>query len=381
MSFFDEVEETRVEPPTEPRRRNARGGRRPPGSGGARPPRGGSRRPDEQAIRLRRAVAAAALLVILVLVILGVHSCQVSQANSALRDYSANVASVIRSSNNNGTQFFSVLGSSGSSSNAPSLQNSLEEARLTAQAQLNRAQGFDVPGPVKTAQQQLLFALQMRQDGIANIAQQIQPALQSTTSSTAVNTIATEMARFYASDVLYKDYTVPGIVTALHAAGIPVGGSNGEPIEPGQFLPNLQWLSPTFVASELHVKGKTTSVSCTSSAIHGHHLNSVSVGGTTLQAGSTNTVPASPPPAFTLSVTNGGNSTEHNVTLKVTLSGSSISGQTVIPQTTAGETTTAQVTLNGSPPAGNYTLSAEVVPVPCETNTTHNTLTFPVTFQ
>lgn len=381
MSFFDEVEETRVERPAEPRRRPVRGGRRPPGGGGTRPPRGGGRgRPDEQAIRVRRAVAGAALLVILILVILGVHSCQVSQANSALRNYSDNVASVIRSSNNNGAQFFSVLASSGGSTNAPSLLGQLEQSRVTAQAQVNRAQGFDVPGPVKTAQQQLLLALQMRQDGIANIATQVQPALQSSTASTAVQTIAAEMARFYASDVLYKDYALPGIVGALHTAGIPVGGSNGEPIEGGQFLPSLDWLSPTFIASKLHAKVSGASANCTPSTQRGHSLNSVSVGGTTLQTGSTNTVPASPPPAFTLTIGTG-NMTESNVTLKVTLSGSSISGQTVLPSTPANQTATGQVTLSSSPPPGNYTVTAQVVPVPCEENTSNNTMTFPVTFQ
>jgi hypothetical protein len=322
-----------------------------------------------------------ALLVVLVLVILGVHSCQVSQEHSALRDYSANVASVIRSSNNNGSQFFSVLASSAGSSNAPSLQNSLEQARLTAQAQLSRAQGFDVPDPVKTAQQQLLLALQMRQDGIANIAQQIQPALQASTSSAAVGVIAAEMARFYASDVLYKDYAVPGIVGALHAAGIPVAGMTGQPIEGGQFLPSLQWLSPATIASQLHVKGTSASAAnCTPSSSRGHSLNSVSVGGTTLQSGTTNTVPASPPPTFTLSIGTG-DMNETNVALKVTLSGSSISGQTVLPQTPANQSATGQVTLGGSPPPGSYTLTAKVVPVPCELNTSNNTLTFPVTFQ
>lgn len=381
MSFFDEVEETRVEPPAEPRRRTPRGGRRPPG-GGSRPPRGGSRRPpDEQAIRVRRGVATGALLIILILVILGVHSCQVSQANSALRDYSDNVASVMRSSINGGQQFFSVLAQSGGSSNAPSLQTQLNESRLTAEHQLSRAQSFGVPGQVKSAQQEVLLALQMRQDGIANVGQDIQPALQASTSAGAVNSIAAEMARFYASDVVYKDYALPQIVSALHSAGIAVGGSTGEPLETGQFLPSLQWLSPTFVGSQLHVTVKGSTASCTSGSLHGHSLNSVSVDGTTLQPGSTNTVPASPPPAFMFSITNGGTSNESNVTLKATLSGSSISGQTVLPQTTAGQTTTGQVTLNASPPPGNYTLTAQVAPVPCEKNTSNNTLTFPVTVQ
>ena len=325
-------------------------------------------------------MAGGALLVILVLVILGVHSCQVSQEHSALRDYSDNVASVIRSSNNNGARFFSVLSASAGSSNASSLYNSLENTRLTAQAQLNHAQGFDVPGPVKTAHQQLLLALQMREDGIANVAGQIEPALQASTSSAAVNTIAAEMARFYGSDVMYKDYVLPGIVSALHAAGIAVGGSNGVPLEPGQFLPSLQWLSPTFIGAKLNVKTSSANANCTPSTLRGHSLNSVSVGGTTLQTGSTNTVPASPPPTFTLTIGTG-NMTETNVTLKVTLSGSSIRGQAVLPQTPASQTATGQVTLDGSPPPGNYTLTAEVVPVPCENDTSNNTMTFPVTFQ
>ena len=160
-----------------------------------------------------------------------------------------------------------------------------------------------------------------------------------------------------------------------------MGGSNGQPLETEQFLPSLEWLTPSFVAEQLHTTIKTGERQLHAPSLHGHSLNSVSVGGTTLQPGSTNTVAASPPPTFTLTITNGGNSNETNVTLKVTLSGSSISGQTVIPQTTAGQTTTGQVTLSGSPPPGNYTVTAEVEPVPCEKNTANNTLTFPVTFQ
>jgi hypothetical protein len=380
LSFFDDVDETRVETPAEPPRRTPRPARRPPG-GGSRPPRGGSRGPiDEQAIRIRRAVAGVALLVILILVVLGVHSCQVSQANSALRDYSNSVASVMRSSLNNGQQFFSLLASGGGANNAPALHSQLDETRLTAQSQLNTAQGFSVPDQDKTAQQEVLLSLQMRLDGISNVAQQIEPALQASTATAAVNQIATEMARFYGSDVTYKDYALPQIVSSLHSAGISVGGSNGQPLESGQFLPSLDWLTPSFIANKLHATVTTANANCTSSTLRGHSLNSVTVGGTTLQPGSTNTVPASPAPAFTLTIGTG-NMTETNVTLKVTISGSSISGQTVLPQTPANQTATGQVTLNGSPPPGNYTVTAQVVPVPCEKNTANNTLTFPVTFQ
>ena len=100
-----------------------------------------------------------------------------------------------------------------------------------------------------------------------------------------------------------------------------------------------------------------------------------------MQTGSTNTLPASPPPTFTLSFTNSGQNDEANVVCKVTVSSTKISGQTTVPKTTAGQSTTCRVPLSSSPPAGNYTVTATIEPVPGEKNTSNNTLTFPVTFQ
>jgi hypothetical protein len=306
----------------------------------------------------------------------------VSQANSALRNYSDSVASVIRASNQTGQQFFSVLSSGQGPSNGQNLQSQLDEARLSAENQLNRATSLSPPDQVKSAQQDLLLALQMRRDGIANIAQQIQGALQASTSTEALSSIAAEMARFYASDALYKDYALPTIVSALHKAGIAVGGTNGEPIEGGQFLPDVQWLTPSYIATQLHTSFTPSSKGGkVAPGTHGHQLNSVSIGGTTLQTGSTNTIPASPPPAFTLTFTNSGQNNESNVVCKLSLSPGGLSAQTTVPTTQAGQQTTCQVTLPSSPPAGSYTLTTTIEPVPGEKNATNNTLTFPITVQ
>src|SRR5205807_451778 len=97
--------------------------------------------------------------------------------------------------------------------------------------------------------------------------------------------------------------------------------------------------------------------------------------------GSANTMPASPPPTFTLNFTNTGKNNQTNVTCKVTVSGSSISGQTVVPQTTAGQSTSCKVTLSSSPSPGSATVKATVQPVPGEKNASNNTMSFPVTFQ
>jgi hypothetical protein len=318
---------------------------------------------------------------VLILIVLGVHSCQISQRNSSLKDYNNNVGSLIQQSDQTGSQLFSQLSSGGGSSNASNLQNQINETRVGADNELSRAEKLGVPDEMKPAQQNLVLALQMRRDGIANIASQIQPALGSTANRDAVNVISAQMARFYASDAVYKDYTTTHIASALHSAGIAVGGANGETIENGQFLPSLDWLSPTFVASKIGARVPAAKGGKVAPGLHGHSLDSVSVGGTTLQTGSTNTVAASPAPTFTFSFTNSGTNNETNVVLKVAVSGTHITGQKIIPQTTAGQSTTGQVTLSSSPPAGSYTVTATVEPVPGEKNSSNNTLTFPVTFQ
>lgn len=328
---------------------------------------------------VRRVVAAVGFLVILILIVLVVNSCQNSARKSALKDYNNGVSSLIQQSDQTGANLFGLL-SKGASSNVSGLQNSIDEARVSADSQLAKAKALDVPDEMKPAQANLVLTLQMRRDAIANIATEIQPALGTSTSKDAVNAIAAQMARAYASDVVYKDYTTPLIAKALHSAGIDVGGSNGQTIESGQFVTDLGWLQPATVASKLGAKVPTANGK-PAPGLHGHTLDSVSVAGTTLDPSSTNTVTASPAPTFTLHFTNGGQNNETNVVCKVTVSGTSASGQTVVPRTTAGQSSTCDVTLKSAPPAGSQTVTATIEPVPGEKNSANNTQSYPVTFQ
>lgn len=331
---------------------------------------------------VRRIGLAIVVIIAIVLIAVLVNSCETSARNNALKDYNNSVASLNARSVQTGANFFKVL--SGGTSDPTSLQQGLAQAAGDAGTELSNAKGLSTPDEVKGAQQNFVQALQMRKDGMTNIANQVQPALQSQTSQNAVNSIAAEMAKFYASDVLYKDYTVPQIVGALRAAGIAVGGLGGQQLNSSQFLPSIQWLDPTHVASILHVSlpasagGPPQNVA---PGVHGHAMQSVSVGGSTLSTSGTNTIPASPPPTFTCIFTNDGQNTEMNVVVKVTVQGTSISGSTTIPQTVPGHQYTAQVTLSSSPPKGTYTVNATVEHVPGEKTFTHNTQTFQVTFQ
>jgi hypothetical protein len=377
LSFFDETDE----PPTEVRTatrgapRSAPRRRRPSGTGGRRPPGG------QQSIQARRAVALGAVVIVVILVAVLVNSCESSQRTNALKDYANNVSSLIQSSDNTGTALFGVLASGGGSSNGQKIQNEVNQTRLQSASQLNRAKQMSVPGPVKTANQNVLLTMQLRLDGITNIASEIQPALGTSATKDAIDSLAAQMARFYASDVVYKDYAAPEIAGALNANGIAVGGANGETINGGQFLPNISWLTPSYIATELHATLPGTTTGKIAPGLHGHSLNSVSVAGTTLQTGSTNTIPAKPAPTFTLHFTNGGTNTETNVVCKVSVTGSSSTGQTVVPETTPGETTTCQVPLSSPPSSGTYTVQATIEKVPGEKNLSNNSLSFPVTFQ
>lgn len=363
MSFFDEADEPRTA-----------SRRRPPSGAGRRPP------TDRQSIQVRRITAAVATLVVVILIVVGVRSCQASAHKSALQDYTNSVASLIQLSDQTAGNLFRALTGGGGAANATMLQTSINDTRINADSELSRAKGFSVPDEMRGAQQDLLLVMQMRRDGIASIATEIQPAFGSTANKDAVDAIATQMARFYASDVLYKGYAAPLIAGALNGAGIAVGGPNGESIDNGQFLPDIGWLNPSFITAKLGVSSPAPSGK-PAPGVHGHSLDSVSVGGTTLQTGSTNTLTASPPPTFMLNFTNGGQSAETNVVLKVTVSGTSASGQTIVPQTTPGQHATGQVMLSSSPPAGTSTITAKVQPVPGEKDTSNNSLSFPVTFR
>ncbi len=247
MSFFDEADEPPVTTRSTPRRR-------PPSGGGRRPP------GDQQAIQARRLIAAGAVLVVLILIVLGIKSCQDSAHVNSLKDYANGVSSLVQQSNQASQQLFSQLSSAGNSagnsSGLQTLQNQIDQTSATVQTQYQHAQGMSVPDDMRTANANVLLTMQLRKDGVADIASKIQPALSGATSKDAVNSIALDMARFYASDVIYKGYATSQIASALHGAGIGVGGTDGVQIEGGQFLPDLQWLTPTYIAGRLG--GQTT---------------------------------------------------------------------------------------------------------------------------
>lgn len=326
-------------------------------------------------------IAVGVVIVVILAMVLLISSCQSNRAKNSLKSYAADVNSLVNDSNVNGAAMFTNLESDElNSDQIATLQNHLSTALGRARDDLSRAEALSAPGSVSSAQENLVQMMQLRVDGISQIADHIQDAASTSTSKDAVYDISVGTSLLYASDVIYKTFVTTGIAKALNGAGIPIGGTTGAQINPGQIVPDLGWLQSTFIGEKIGAKLPTTAANTTGPGTHGHELNGVSVGSTTLSTVSPNTVPANPAPTFTLNLTNSGTNNEYDVTCEVKVSGLSDVGTSTIAETTPGQTTTCTVSLPSPPTPGTYQVTATVEKVPGETVTSNNTMTFPITF-
>jgi hypothetical protein len=343
---------------------------------------------DHQTLLVRRLVAAGAVVLVLILLVVLVKGCVDSRRTQALKDYNRSARALVQQSRSAVSRpFFQALSSAGGQQ-ATQVQETLNQLRVVAQEELDQAGRLDVPGAMAEAQRDLRLVLALRRDGVAQVADLIQRAVgKSAAAGTAVNRIAGEMRAFDASDVVYSQRVAPLILKALKDDGIAASydGTAGEQVLPeSSFLPELSWINPSFVAGKL---GTSVSSGGThgkpAPGTHGHGLDSVSVGGTNLTAGGSNQLPASPPPTFTVSFTNGGENDETNVKVDVEISGagSPIKASTTVPTTTAGQQATATVPLKQAPPtSGPVTIKVTVEPVPGEQSADNNTQTYTALF-
>jgi hypothetical protein len=363
LSFFDEGDQ-----PTRAQTRAARPRRPATDARGPAPP-------DRQTARMRQAVGLGAIIIVLILVVLGFKGCLDSRKDNALKDYNRNVTAVIDDSDNNvGKPFFQHM--SAGSRNSQDLGVQINQLRLAAEDDVKRAKGFSVPGDMKAVQRNLELVLNLRAEGLQKIADQIPSALgRGQTSEAAINKIATEMGAFMASDVVYQSRVTPLIGDVLKDNGI-----NGQTIASSQFMRDIGWLAPQTVANGLgkSAGGTGTSSGQVAPGLHGHSLDSTSVGTVTLQPeapGVTNRVAAGANPAVTVKFTNGGVNDETNVKVSINLKGGgkNINQTKTIDQTKAGTTSTVNIPIGQTPPIGEVTtLTVSIAKVPGETKLTNN---------
>jgi hypothetical protein len=372
VSFFDEGDEpTRVT--RQPRARRSGGG----GDGTQRPPREPVRRPDRQTVRVRQAVGLGVAVLLVVVVVFGVKGCVSSQQENALKSYNRDVTSVITSSDRDvGQAFFKLVGNG--SQQGQDLQVQVNQLRLAADEDARRARNFDVPDDMKAAQDKLLLTLDLRADGLRKIAADLPTALgRGQPARTAVARIAGNMQYFLASDVVYKARVAPLIKQTLDDAGV-----TGQRIADSQFMGNVGWLNPTFVATRIGASAGAPNQP-PAPGLHGHGLTSVAVGDNTLQPGGVvNRVPATARVTFHVTFQNQGDNDENDVrvTISVRGSGKTISARKTVAQTKAGSPAEVDIPLGQTPPIGTATVQVSVAAVRGEQKTDNNRQSYTVIF-
>ena len=113
---------------------------------------------------------------------------------------------------------------------------------------LKQAQELSVPGDMTSAQQSLLILLELRRDGLASIAEQIRTALgdEGDAADKAIEGIAGRHAR-----VRRLRRPVRPARDPVHQGRLADAGIGGQTIAASQFLKEISWVSPPYVASRL----------------------------------------------------------------------------------------------------------------------------------
>jgi hypothetical protein len=355
-----------------------------------RPRRSSSRRPpprgpgvDSQTLWVRRLIALGVGVLVLILLVWGIHSCQVSRKHSAFRNYDREVAALLQESDQQSGELFNLLSNPSGSANPVTVTNDANGVRVQAEQLADRARGTSHPGELNTAHGYLVETLDFRRDGIANIATQLRTALGDQGRQDAVKAIAGQMRNFDASDVIYSQRFVPEFEKQLKSQGL----LGEQPIPKSAFLPDIAWLDPTTVADRIaRIRGGGTANAPATPGLHGTSLGSVVVkpGGQTLSASSAVAIPASANTSFDVQVTNGGDNDESNVTVRITISATGIKPivtEQKIATLPKGTPQTVNVALSQTPPTGQpVNIVVQVLPVPGEKNTANNKNTFKAIF-
>jgi hypothetical protein len=372
FDFFDEEPATTEAQSSQSRVRLPRrgAGRAPRMRGPQGPPRG--------LTPLLRLLALISIIVAaLVFFGLLIQSCAATSKKDSYKRYMSQVASVAQSSESNGARVASAMTTSGIK--VADLETKLVGIADQERQTLAAAQKLNPPGQLRPEQENLIEALQLRVNGVQNLADTFRATASSKASSDAA-LLATQADRLLASDVMWDDLFLEPSKREMESQGV-----SGVVVPESHFVANHDFVterSMTFVLQRL--RGASTSGG-TPTGIHGTNIveTKVQPGGHLLSATSDNVVVAGVDLAFAVTIADSGDSQE--VGIKVTLTIQKPQGAIVKTQTVAlinpGQTKTVIFRNLGQVSFGQKTtMLVDVAPVPSERNTGNNKATYPVIF-
>jgi hypothetical protein len=337
---------------------------------------------DRQTLMVRRAIAAAAAFLVLILLIFGIKGCFDQRKERAFKDYVQDVDALVRESDQGGKGLFGLLSARGGRNEAVDIENRLNQFRVQSAQLVDRARDTDHPDELNESHDFLVETLEFRRDGLAQVADSLPTALGDQDRRQGTDAITREMQSFLASDVVYYRRFVPSLKSALD--GEDLGGEVRIPRS--QFLPDIEWLDPRFVAGR--VSGIRTgrgggADGDAAPGLHGSGLGTVSLGGQALSPGGAATVKLSGDLKFQVQVANQGEHTETDVIVRARIGrgDDAVEVEGDAPSIAAGETKTVEMPLEDQPPPGqNVPIEIEVEPVPGEEKTDNNKQTFSAIF-
>ena len=372
MSFFDEGDD-------EPPRRTASEGQA-PRPRPRRPAPRGERAPDHQTIMVRRGIALVVVLVVVFLVVFLISRAASSARLNSLKNYNSDVIQIAQDSDQNvGAPYFSTL-SRAQGQSAATVRPTLDQLSMRAENDVNRAKGLSVPGEMDTAQNDLVLALQLREEAVTDAADQIPTALGGLNARSAFQRIAGDNGAIYASDVLFAQRVTPLIGQVLSDNDIQPPA-----LPTSRWVQDLNWLNTSVVAQRLRpgIAGTGTNGTALAPGTHGHKLGEVLVDGNVLNSPpSDNNITSGPNPTFVVQVDNDSQNqaSDVRVSVSVTAQGKTITAFKVLPSTQPGNTYNVSITVRGVALQVPAKISVAIAPVPGETNTANNSGTFTAVF-
>jgi CARDB len=310
---------------------------------------------------LRRGLALGGALILLILIVLGVKGCLDARAKSELSDYARKVSDIVHSTQQTTKSFFDDLENPPANLSVTEFTTQVNADSSAMEGYASRIDSLGAPGDMKRAQANLELAYELRASGMREIAEKMSTALGDAGAERAMTTIAEQMKKLLASDIVYEQVVRPEINGVLASNGI-----TGSDVPESSVLPDEKWLEESTVKSALGTIGGGGGAT---SGLHGLGLGTVSVNGTELAEGGVATVSAEEGVEIEVGVQNLGESTENGVTVSATVEGNTLNGE--IPEIAAGEEQSTTILLTPTP-SGEVTLEIEAQPVPGEHVTENN---------
>ena len=379
MSSFDD--DTDLEFFEEPETREASPGprrvRRRPGGGPRRPA------PPPSAVAVARLAGLVALAVAVVVgLVFWVGACQSQSRNGEYASYMNGLHPLAQSSARIGTDFANELGAAGLT--VAALEAKLEQWSHEEQQDYEAAQQLRPPGPLQSAHQEVLAALQLRALGLAGLADTL-AQVGSKSASAGGSDLAGQAELLTASDIVWTQlFRMPATETLKRQ------GVTGVIPPSSQFVGNAEVVSPSSFSIVLQRLKSPTTTGGKVTGVHGSQLlSTTAVGGgktSTLTTSTPTTISVSASLRFKVAFEDSGNFPEVNVpvTLSVVVSGKKVYSKTqTVRQIKAKQQLTisfSNMRLPGSAFSHSAKLHVDIGKVPGEKRLDNNQATYPVFF-